>query len=1017
MRIKYLALLLCVLAICGTMPLRTPAEIVPQDAREADEANAGDPGRDGSETGDTTEDEKCKPEIKVVFDDTLPRRTEDGRGYFGEARTATVTVTDRTGEFDPSAAGRELMEGIRAEDAKGNIVALDADAMLGDWQRMEGEDSGEETYSVAVTFSADANYTLDLHYTDQAGNVSEAVYDESQKATVQFTVDRGKPDGFLRASAQNGWEKTWTDLSGSFSYSLYSRGEIRITAKGSDVVSPVESVEYLRTDADAALTEAELNTMQGWQEAADFSVEEDGAFAVYLRVTDYCGNTAYFGTDRMLVDSEKPRWEPLAPRVTAELPQPESGIYNRDAVVDVAVQDPGTGRAFSGLAHIWYEVRTEDEVTQSGDLYPADSADAGRQSWSGSVTVDSRKNDSSEVTLRVFAMDRAGNVSEEELGLKFDVTAPVIEVAYDNNRPESGYYYAGSRTATITVRERSFDPDAVTVRVTNTEGKIPHITEWKKVKGTGNGDGAEHTAQITFREDGDYTFSVSCADRAGNTGKKTVYRQGTATPERFTIDQTPPEVTVRFDNNQAENGTYFSGGRRAIVTVRERNFDAASVEFTQTASLDGAAGTVPVPAWIHDGDIHTATLDYEADGDYTFDVTARDLAGNRCGVVDDSSCTAAHAFTVDTGIDAPEVTGIRNGTAYQGEVAFGIHAADRGLAGESLRILRSGKEKTAEDVTGEFARTATSGDSRVWDVSAFIGKKPENDGIYTLSASVWDLAGNRAERTLTFTVNRFGSFYVLDETLRALNGQYVRQVSDDLVITEYNPTPLVDGSLQVEITCDAALLEDADYTVTVADRTAAAPGENGWYRYDYTIRSGNFSKDGIYKVAVSSEDGAGNHPETDNYEASSVSFCVDSTAPEIAWISGMEESKVNAKSREVEFEIFDAMGIKKTDVFVNGRRVSVKDEASEPSVFRGTVRLSERKNQTVRLVAEDFAGNLADSGAKDFLPGFDYRDQANRSMDIPARLYTHRRTVAGALCVVAGGAGILLALLRKRRRR
>ena len=40
---------------------------------------------------------------------------------------------------------------------------------------------------------------------------------------------------------------------------------------------------------------------------------------------------------------------------------------------------------------------------------------------------------------------------------------------------------------------------------------------------------------------------------------------------------------------------------------------------------------------------------------------------------------------------------------------------------------------------------------------------PETDDLYTLRATASDLAGNQSETSVTFSVNRFGSVYTLDE--------------------------------------------------------------------------------------------------------------------------------------------------------------------------------------------------------------------------------------------------------------
>ena len=135
---------------------------------------------------------------------------------------------------------------------------------------------------------------------------------------------------------------------------------------------------------------------------------------------------------------------------------------------------------------------------------------------------------------------------------------------------------------------------------------------------------------LTYHADGDYTFDMNYTDLAGHKGQVS-YTAGTANPTEFTIDQTVPTVSVSYDNNEAQNGKYFKERRTRTVTITEHNFDESRVTFTQTASLRGGAVTAPSASWSSSGDVHTAVFSYEADGDYTFDVTMKDMAGNESG--------------------------------------------------------------------------------------------------------------------------------------------------------------------------------------------------------------------------------------------------------------------------------------------------------------------------------------------------------------------------------------------------
>ena len=85
---------------------------------------------------------------------------------------------------------------------------------------------------------------------------------------------------------------------------------------------------------------------------------------------------------------------------------------------------------------------------------------------------------------------------------------------------------------------------------------------------------------------------------------------------------------------------------------------------TTTAQLDGAAASVPgVSGWSGSGDTHVATVSYSADADYTFTISATDLASNV------SDPYATESFTVDQTKPTVEITNIEDRSANNGEVA------------------------------------------------------------------------------------------------------------------------------------------------------------------------------------------------------------------------------------------------------------------------------------------------------------------------------------------------------------
>src|SRR5690606_16383605 len=129
-----------------------------------------------------------------------------------------------------------------------------------------------------------------------------------------------------------------------------------------------------------------------------------------------------------------------------------------------------TGGTFSGLKTIKYKVLNMGKETQSGTLYSFKKTNPKHKdllrSWSGEIKVDSDKNNSNDVVIEIYAEDNALNSSKESISIKIDITAPTINIQYNNNSSDSEKYYMESRVATVIVTERNFDPDDIKLSIT-----------------------------------------------------------------------------------------------------------------------------------------------------------------------------------------------------------------------------------------------------------------------------------------------------------------------------------------------------------------------------------------------------------------------------------------------------------------------------------------------------------------------------------------------------------------------
>lgn len=815
------------------------------------------------------------PVIDIKFDNN---KDNNGNAYFDDQRTATVTITERKHHFDAAKATESIK--INAVDAKGNPV--ENAYTISAWTTVDNDQSPDEaTHTATIFFEKDANYTWSIAYKDEAGNAKE---DEKQAegtaAAFDFTVDTTAPTGTVKATSAEGRETEWDKLRDSLTFGFWSKEKITITGTSDDATSaPIASVEYYKVKATApsdgvtALTAEDLDKVTTWSKFTELEIASDEQFSVYIKITDLAGNYTYISTNGLIVDHNAPLEETIAPVVTVEPEQPINGIYNGDVKVDIKVVDPLVGGTYSGLKKIWYEVKNMGEVTQGGEdkpLYEFTKNDPKQedllQTWTGSITVDSKLNNSNDVEIIVYAQDNSMNSSDKAVAIKIDITKPTILVSYDNNSADSDTFFKDDRTATVVVTERNFDPKDVVVTITNTDKAIPVISEFTKTNaGSGNLDDTQWTATIKYAADGDYTFDIAYTDLANNVCDGETFAEGTVASNAFTIDHTVPVIAVTYDNNDAQNGNYYKAYRTATVVITEHNFNVDRVTITHTATDDGAKTTKPtISGWTTDGDKHTATISYSKDAKYTFDIAVDDKAGNA------SADYRKETFFVDTTMPTLEITGVADQSANNGDVIPVVTYSDTNYDAGKVTITLSGANRKGVELDGSYKGIHNG---RTFTFKNF-AKEKEIDDIYTLTATLTDKAGNTTEKTITFSVNRFGSSYALNKEAEKLNGTYVKEPVD-VVITETNADELSNIKITLFKDGETKVLEQGDdYKIEVA-------GGNGhWYHYTYTVYAKNFDADGVYSLTVESDDKAGNEAKNDqDTKDKAINFGVDNTLP------------------------------------------------------------------------------------------------------------------------------------------
>lgn len=718
-------------------------------------------------------------------------------------------------------------------------------------------------------------------------------------------------------------------------------------------------------------------------------------------------------------------------------------------------------------------------------------------------------------TLTVEATDAAGNKSETAVyTIKYDVSAPDVFAVFSLSSKDYSPFYKQQRTIDIKVSDKLFKGSenvifkegepvsgngvyTLTRTMTNEQQNVSIETTIQYKNGnpprfdgawtyTGAGEGKQTlpswsgtykygSVDGNIRDGDDYTLCITATDEAGNvtvtnadgtfkkngetqyadegktipTNRYTVQDKGSAD---FTIDQTTPEVSVRFDNNSAVNGKYFPAGRTATITVVEHNFYEGGVNLTAT----GASGST---AWVHDGDTHTATFSFLNDADCEFAIEVTDKAGNICknDAVNYGGSAAPGEFVIDTTAPTLTLTGV-NGP-FADACTPGFEGQDANMSTEyELHLMRSVRENAADDATALCSRELVN--ISTTDIRAVFQNIPDmldnaeyySDGIYKLSVTIRDMADNTTTQEATFAVNRHGSFYIYGEALANLvtkqfaQNDFVDAQTGAWTIMEYNASPVRPDSVQLQIYRDNALV-----TSVTPEIKGGMDDATGLYRYVYELDRNMFAQDGLYKVQVRSTDEAGNLSENidevddngnvttpEKYQCT-LSFVIDNVDPEFKQITGLEKKRYREDSHEINFAVADTYGLARVSVLSGETVVAEYLCAAEIDALGGETKLAANQKpmpdeltlesvsgdvmlqggksaQTITFVAVDKAGNTYTTGSADQKPlGFHQKVTISTNGFV---LYIHN-TWAVVLTVVALAAiafGVWYGVSKKKKR-
>lgn len=910
------------------------------------------------------------PTYKFEYTDSNKKAVAEGTNNSVASITALVNVTEMNLDMEKTKIY------VTAKDINGNDIGCEEVTNyygkswneIGTADQAASRDTDEKLNqrSLTMTFATEANYTIRIDVVDK---VTKKV-----AHTYSFCIDRTVPE--IKIVDKNGEhpndvvkgalvdmdksdisytvinDGTFSQILNKLTFGYFAKAKIRVQIKAHDQISGVKNIIYTYSDVNGnsktETTTPKVNADDKSCSVITFELPISFKGQIQAFGIDNTGNSAVktpSGQIGVIAETESKHMD--TSKVNLEVLTNYSktkDYYNGDVDVKFTSADE-----YSGLFLIKYTAG--NDLVEDVVNYGKQGVEIVTSAIERNYTIKAATNNENNIVTGLMLEDNAGytrEIPEEELPkIHIDTTAPKVEVEYDNNDSLNEKYYKEDRIATVTVTERNFDPDDVLFDIT---GPNPSISSWSHTAGSGctagsnpedthHSDSCRWSCNVHFSEDGDYTFGFSCIDLAGNEGK---YDQ----IDEFTIDKTIPEITVVYNNNDFQNEYYYKEARIATITINEHNFSSNDVLITMTASDDGRIVAVPgVSGWTSEGDIHKATIRYDYDAEFTFDIEFMDLAGNLAAEYDQDH------FVVDQTAPELEIFDIEHMSANNGVVRPGIRYHDTNYDQNGTVILMTGYHNGVVEMTGD-RKLGANGLELKLDDFAYV---QEMDDIYTMEATVYDLAGNSSEAMVMFSVNRFGSVYTFDEATDALigdNGKYYTNKEQQLVITETNVDTLEFKEITLNLNGKLTTLkEGVDYTVALDGNDAT------WKQYTYTLKADNFVEEGTYILTIYSEDRATNTSDN-NTKGKKIEFVVDKTNPS-ALISGVENGgQYRMHSKEMTIDIEDNVRLSSVTVTIDG--VETVYDAAQIQKMDGKLVLnigSANHWQDVVVEVTDAAGN------------------------------------------------------------
>ena len=614
------------------------------------------------------------------------------------AVTGALKDGDTTDDNTPTFSGQA--------EANGMVIIYNGDEVIGS---AKADTNGDWTFTPDAL--ADGDYQFTTTVTDAAGNTGAA------SATVHITIDTSVVTVAITKLVDNVGDITGDIKANDFTDD--TRPEIIGEGKADSVIKVY--------DGETLLGSTTVDAEGNWSftPATDLS---EGAHSITATATDKAGNvSAPTDAFTFTVDTVAP--------TTPTIDSAEDNVGDVQGTLTSNSSTDDTTPALSGTA----EKNSTVNVYEGETLLGSTTADS-----NGKWTFTTEALAEGEYTFHVTATDAAGNTSQpsNDFVLDIDFTAPGIttNLAITDN--------VGAVTGALKDGDTTDDNTPTFSGQAEANGMVIIYNGDKVIGSTKANASGDWTFTPDTLTDGDYQFTTTVTDAAGNTGEA-------STTMNITIDTSIVTVTIT----------------KLVDNVGDITGDIKTNDITDDARPEiigeGKAGSV---INVYDGEtlLGSTTADAEghwsftpasdlSEGEHSITATATDKAGNT------SEPTTAFTFIVDT--VAPTAPIIDSAEDNVGEIQGTL--TSNSSTDDATPTLNGTAEKnsTVNLYDGEtLLGTTTTDNNGKWTFTT----DTLTEGKHTFHVTATDAAGNVSQPSNNFVLTM--DFTAPDASKLAITG-------------------------------------------------------------------------------------------------------------------------------------------------------------------------------------------------------------------------------------------------------